>query len=86
VVVDTGELAGYAGRYGSERTIAVRDGGLVYQFAGRPDVMLTPLGGGLFAIGGRNDVRMRFVQQDGRTVALETVAIDESIVRHERRP
>jgi hypothetical protein len=85
-VVDAGELAGYAGRYGAERTIAVRDGGLVYQFAGRPDVMLTPLGSGLFAIAGRDHVRMRFVQQDGRTVALETVAMDGSSMRHERRP
>lgn len=85
-VVDAGELAGYAGRYGAERTIAVRDGGLVYQFAGRPDATLTPLGGGLFAIAGRDHVRMRFVQQDGRTVALETVAMDGSSMRHERRP
>lgn len=58
-VISAAELAGHAGRYG-DRTIRVERGALVYARPGREDVALTPMGGGLFALTGISDRRIRF--------------------------
>lgn len=63
VARDTHDIVGsYEGR-----SVALRDGTLIYSWRDRFALALTPLGGGLFAVEGTQDYRIRLLR-DGRKV------------------
>jgi hypothetical protein len=69
------QLAMFAGTYGAV-SVRVADGQLVYQRTGRPEIPLVPLGGALFEMSTRPEIRIRFTVQDGRASDLHAVLRD----------
>jgi len=63
-------LRSYAGTYGP-RTITMEGDSLFYQREGQPKRRMTPIAEGYFALDGVENLRLRFLEEGGRVVAVE---------------
>jgi len=63
-------LRSYAGTYGP-RTITLEGGSLFYQREGQPKRRMIPIAEGYFALDGVENLRLRFLNEGGRIVAVE---------------
>jgi len=63
-------LRSYAGTYGP-RTITLEGGSLFYQREGQPKRRMIPIAEGYFALDGVENLRLRFLEEGGRVVAVE---------------
>lgn len=73
-------LGDYAGVYGDRKLIVAGDH-LMSSRGSRPASVLVPVGGNVMAPEGDPLSRFRFVEQDGRIVALEVERVDGSVER-----
>ena len=75
ITPDEATLRSYAGSYGP-RQISYENGNLYYQRAGNAKYKLKPLDKDLFEPQGLSDFRIRFVIENGETVALQGLYSD----------
>ena len=73
--VELNILQSYAGRYGKAQ-VAIEGENLCVQFEHGPRKRLLPISANYFLIEGRDDLRLRFVTEHGRIIAIERIYSD----------